>query len=293
MEMQATVIIPTFEDWGRLQLCLDCLSRQTADPAIFEVIVANNNASAEVPPSLRLPSNARVVHASKPGSYAARNVAIREARGMVLFFTDSDCQPDTQWIEAGLADIVELGPECLVAGGIKLFPEGDRWTATELYDRVHHLRQERYARQGWCATANLIAWRDAFDKVGMFNEDRFSGADAEWTLRSTKEIKYRLVHRENAFVRHPARKGFAELAKKRRRKAGGRHDAEMLGLVTKAPMTKYLSFVTYREMHRTMISPGLTDWQRIQVLGVSFMLGLVGFAESARLRYFSGKPQRS
>jgi glycosyltransferase involved in cell wall biosynthesis len=290
--VQATVIIPTFEDWDRLQLCLDCLSRQTADPADFEIIVANNNPSAEVPASLRLPSNARVIHVAKPGSYAARNAAIGEARGKVLFFTDSDCLPDPLWVGNGLAELPQLGRRSLIAGGIELFPAGDRWTASELHDRVHHMRQQDYAREGWCATANLVAWRDAFDDVGPFNEDRFSGADAEWTRLAT-DMGYALAYRQNVLVRHPARKGFAELAKKLRRKAGGRHDAETLGLLPKSGMASHLSFISPRELQRTMVSPDLSEWQRVQVLGVCFMLGVVWFFELARLRFLSGKPSRS
>ena len=292
MDLQATVIIPTFEDWDGLQICLDCLARQTADPAIFEVIVANNNPVPDVPAEVRLPANARVIHALKPGSYAARNAAMAEARGAVLFFTDSDCLPDPHWIEAGLSAISALSPCDLVAGAIELFPEGEQWTATELYYRVHHLLQEDYAKDGWCATANLVARRTAFDHVGPFSEDRFSGGDKEWTLRATA-MGSQLVFSPEVRIRHPARAGLAELAKKRRRLIGGSHQAQELGRVPRRSTRTYLSFLRYNDIHRTMSFPGLTERQRIQVLGICFRLGMVSFAEIARLRYFSGKPNRS
>jgi glycosyltransferase involved in cell wall biosynthesis len=292
MDLQATVIIPTFEDWDGLQACLDCLARQTADPTSFEVIVANNNAAPEVPPALRLSANARVIHAQKPGSYAARNAAIAEARGKVLFFTDSDCLPEPHWIEAGLAAISPLGPFDLVAGAIALFPAHDHWNATELYDHVHNLKQERYAEDGWCATANLIARREAFEHVGLFNGDRFAGGDKEWTLRATG-MGSKLIFSHAALVRHPARSDFSAMAKKRKRQMGGIHYAETHDLMPMRPLHAYLPFPPFSKVKDTMSHPDLTDGQRLKVLGIDFLLRAVVLGEVVRLRFLSGKPSRS
>lgn len=292
MNLQASVIIPTFEDWAGLQTCLDCLAAQTAAAETFEIIVANNNPSPEVPATLRLPPNARVIHAEKPGSYAARNVALRQAQGAVLFFTDSDCQPDRRWIEAGLEAIAPLGPHGRVAGAIELFPKGAHWTAPELYDRILHHKQADYANRGWGATANLIAQRAAFDLVGPFNEDRFSLGDREWNTHAT-ERGSELIYSAEALIRHPARSSYAELAKRCRRLMGGHHEDALRGRLPKVPLRFYLSFLNSWDVREIMSYPGLTDRQRLQVLWVCLRLGVVSFTETARLRYFSGKPQRS
>lgn len=292
MTPKASVIIPTFEDWEGVQLCLDCLAGQSVDAASFEIIVANNNASPEVPKSLRLPANARVVHAAKPGSYAARNIALREARGDILFFTDSDCQPDTRWIEAGLARIEQLGPLGRVAGEVEVFPKGENWTGPELYDRIHALQQEDYVNFGFGATANLVVRRAAFDLAGPFSEDRFSGGDREWGLRA-QEFGSEIVFSPETLIRHPARASFAELAKKRRRILGGQRQDELCGLDSTIPLSSYLSFLRVSEVRRTFSYPGLTDLQCLQVLWVAFRLGAVSLFEITRLRYFSGRPTRS
>ena len=292
MDLQATVIIPTFEDWDGLNTCLDCLAGQSADPALFEVIVANNNPLPDIPASLRLPSNARVIHAAKPGSYAARNVALRESRGDVLFFTDSDCRPDHRWIEAGLEAILRLGPQDRVAGGIELFPAAEAWTAPELFDRMTYLLQEDYCGEGWCATANLITRRAAFDLVGPFNEDRFSLGDREWNERATAQGS-EITFNASASVRHPARARFAELAKKYRRMAGAHHQEELRGRYPRLGLLGHLSILTTDQLHRTMAYPGLSEWQRLQILWISFRLNLIWFAETLRLRHLSGKPNRS
>lgn len=292
MNPQATVIIPTYNDWSGLQTCLDCLAGQTAKAELFEVIVANNNPSPDLPDFVRFPSNARVVHVPKPGSYAARNAALGAARGDVLFFTDSDCLPDSRWIEAGLVAIAPLGPHARIAGRIDVVPDAEEWTGIELYDRVHYLLQEDFVRSGWCATANLVTRRSVFDHVGLFNEDRFSGGDKEWNCLAT-ELGCEIHYGREVMVRHPARASFAELAKKRRRLVGGYHHDVDQGRIPRRPLRHHLRLMTYREMQKTMLFPGLTDVQRLQVMWVCFRLGMVAFAEVARLRYLSGKPNRS
>lgn len=291
MTLEATVIIPTYEDWGVLQKCLDCLAQQSIALNRFEVIVANNNASAEVPAALQLPPNARVIHVPKPGSYAARNAALREACGEALFFTDSDCQPDRRWIESGLATLAGLGPIDRIAGAVELFPKGKIWTGPELYDRLHWLRQDAYARKGWSATANLVTSRAAFDLVGPFNEESFSGGDWEWSLRAT-ELGSLIVYNHETLIRHPARENFAVLAKKVRRLVGRQHQNEV-AMGRKRRSTASHLLPKSGDLGKIAQNSGLSEAEKMRILWVECRLSLVAFVEIFRLRYLSGTPTRS
>lgn len=289
---EASVIIPTYKDWDTLQLCLDCLARQTVAPDRFEIVVANNNKSAEVPASLRLPPNARVIHATEPGSYAARNTALRETRSEAIFFTDSDCLPEPDWIEAGLAALAPLGPHDRAAGAIVLFPARDSWTSAELYDRVTWLRQEDYVQAGWGATANLVTRRAAFDLAGPFNGDTFSGGDREWNQRAQARGS-RIAYAPAMVIRHPARATFAELAKKRKRILGGRHRIKTYrGIRRWLPPIGYLIpsvSATKRILSDTRLSP----WDKARVWWVEYRLRIVTFTETVRLRFLAGAAKRS
>jgi glycosyltransferase involved in cell wall biosynthesis len=292
MTLQATVIIPTYQDWGTLQICLDCLAGQSADPELFEVIVANNNASADVPDTLRLPPNASVVHVPKPGSFAARNAALREARGEVLFFTDSDCQPDPDWIAAGLEAIFRLGPHGRVAGEVEIFPKGTHWTGPELYDLVTYLRQEEYAGEGWCATANLVTRRATFDLAGPFDDELSGTGDSEWGMRAFA-LGSEIVFSKAARIRHPARPTYAELKKKVRRMAGGHYQEELRGRFPMRRLFGHLYILSSDQLKRTMAFPGLSERQRMSILWITMRLNLVWFLETVRVRHLSGTPNRS
>ncbi len=59
---------------------------------------------------------ARMIHEPLPGSYAARNQGLSQARGNIVAFTDADCIPNPDWIEKGVRTLQKF-PECgLVAG---------------------------------------------------------------------------------------------------------------------------------------------------------------------------------
>jgi glycosyltransferase involved in cell wall biosynthesis len=292
MALQASVIIPTYNDWDTLQTCLDCLAEQTVGLDRFEVIVANNNADPGPPPGLRLPANARVLHVPRPGSYAARNVAVSEARADILFFTDSDCQPAPDWIAVGLAAIQPLGPHGRVAGRVELFAPGGIWNGPALYDRLFGLQQVRYAGGGWGATANLVVRRACFDLAGPFSDDRMSGGDRQWGTHA-HSLGAEIVYSPETLVRHPARSSFAELAKKRRRLAGGRHYEEVRGMTYFIPLRAYLTGMPLRKYREACFTPGYTEGERLLIIWVGVRLGWIEMLETARLRYFAGEAKRS
>ena len=217
MSVRVSVIIPVFQDWERLALCLEALERQTLPPGDFEIIVADNEPDAAAP-ALRLPANARIVHEPRPGSYAARNRAVAEASGRFLAFTDSDCVPEPQWLERALA-VLDDHPETRVTGPVPIFREPGTNRFVYLYEFHTAFRQKLAVGLGKCATANLVVARSVFDAVGPFDEKLASGGDTEWGERAHRRC-VPILYDERVAVGHPARRSLAELIKKKRRLAG-------------------------------------------------------------------------
>lgn len=147
-------------------------------------------------------------------SYAARNYAVKNAKGCILAFTDSDCKPLPSWLdevrktEEGFvtAGMVELE---VVANGL--------W---EHFDRHVHLGQTENAIKNNCVpTANMAVNASDFHKVGYF-EERFSGGDFEWSMRACRKGLV-VNYNPKAFMYHPSRKTFEEIATRERRTAYG------------------------------------------------------------------------
>jgi glycosyltransferase involved in cell wall biosynthesis len=209
-----SVIIPVFNDALRLRRCLLALAGQRYPAGRFEAIVIDNGSSDDLIPAVDGLRFVRLGHEPRPGSYAARNAGLAMARGSTLAFTDSDCLPEPDWLQRGVARL-EAHPGCgLVAGRIALFFAGPRPTAVELYESITAFPQHEYvARDHYGATANLFTRRDVFDRVGLFAAELTSGGDREWGQR-VYAAGLAQVYAEEVLVRHPARRSFGELAHK-------------------------------------------------------------------------------
>lgn len=251
-----SVIIPTYLDWSRLQLCLDLLENQTYPKNIIEIIVVNNKPDSPAPKDLKLPQNCRLLNESKPGSYAARNLGISQAKGEILAFTDSDCQPQSDWIEQAI-DFFTNNPECdRIGGNIKMIVHQSNPSWAELYEKAFAFRQEEFVEfQGMAATGNMLSKKRVFDEIGLFNEQLMSGGDSEWGKRAS-ENGFTLRYVKECIVWHPTRSKLAEIKQKAKREAGGhlalRRKSGTLVVIVEIllcviPPIKSLKKILYRE----------------------------------------------
>jgi GT2 family glycosyltransferase len=221
-----SVVIPVYNDAGRLARCLAALDAQTWPKDRLEIVVVDNGSDDE--PERRLGRRFPAViweRELRPGSYAARNHGIEVSRGEILAFTDSDCVPGPRWIAEGVRALGQGPGIGLVGGGIRLFyAESHRRTAAELFEQWNAFRHEDQIRTyHFAVTANLFTRRSVMEAVGPFNADQKSGGDAEWGNR-VHRAGYGLAYAPAARVGHPARRSLSELRKKTIRVQGGLRD---------------------------------------------------------------------
>lgn len=291
MTPEIAVIIPTYRDWDRLALCLAALGEQTLAQSRFEVIIANNDPADPVPTTLELAANVRIIPAEQPGSYAARNAALAEAKAPLLAFTDSDCIPAHDWLENAVGRF-SAEPDCdLIAGGISLFFAADRPTAVERCDSLFFLQQQNYAAGGYAATANVIARRQVFDKIGPFNSALMSGGDKEWTLRATG-AGHKMLYDPKAMIKHPARRSFRAMRKKSRRIAGG-VVAKKRAAGRRLVLPQLDRVLPPRKAARKIYNAeGVGLWEGLKVYGLFYALRLTILGEQIRLALPFARYQR-
>lgn len=215
-----SIIIPTYKDWTRLQLCLKALCLQTYPSSNFEVIVVNNDADDLVPKDLIFPTNTTVINEVKPGSYAARNTGLAIAKGQIIGFTDSDCIPGINWIVNAVNLMCVEDSVDRVTGPVNIFMEPDGSVFAWKFESITAFNQKRNVNKGVSVTANLFVKKTAFDQVGSFDSALYSGGDIEWNKRATA-LGLGIVFSNTILVMHPARSSFREILAKSRRVAGG------------------------------------------------------------------------
>lgn len=181
--IRMSVVVPVCNTARHLERCLGALRGQDYPADEYEILAVDNNSTDESPAILARATGVRVLRERKQGSYAARNRAVREARGSLLAFTDSDCIPDRGWlraIEAAMADprvqvVLGLRRPSLDHGVVKLL--GD-YEAKKDELVLSSATPEVY----YGFTNNMGLRRTTFDRYGPFVE-RDRGSDTIFVRR--------------------------------------------------------------------------------------------------------------
>jgi glycosyltransferase involved in cell wall biosynthesis len=186
---ELSVVIASHNRCPLLRRCLESLASQTADPASFEVIVADDDSGDEtvaMVEALATPYRLRVLQLSKRGQAAAQNAAIEAAAGAVCLTLDDDVIAAPTLIAAHAAAHRE---EPLTIGVGNL--EQPRVEARSWFSRsARHGWAEHYAAlanrpASWsdCFGANISFPREALLAAGGIATDLDVAFDLEIGLR--------------------------------------------------------------------------------------------------------------
>ena len=220
-EPTITVIAPVWNGEREVGLLLDALAAQTAPERAFEVIVVDNGSTDGTADVLARYPSIRVLREPEPGSYRARNLAIRNARGRFLLFTDADCVPAPDWVATALRLAERHGEDCVIGGRIELFRVGRTGRFSVRYEELTAFQQEWNLARGKCVTANWLCSKRLLESVGGFKDALLSGGDVECAQRIAA-AGHAFVYAPQMTVGHPTRATLLALARKRVRVTGGR-----------------------------------------------------------------------
>lgn len=292
MNHNVSVIIPTYRDWNRLIVCLDALQAQSYPQELIEVLIVNNDPSDSVPADLRLPHNAFLINERKPGSYAARNAALKIAKGKIIGFTDSDCIPHKHWIKNAVEFLTKHASYSRVAGPVQIIQKSAKPSIIERYNQLYAFPQEwLISNGGGSVTANLFAYKFVFDSVGGFDETLMSMGDKYWGMKA-EAAGFKIGYSENVSVLHPPR-SLSELIKKERR-----HGGVVRNNTHVSPINLYLKFLYELRPRRSGIGFMLgrnKDRSLLDRLTIPFLrhfLILVRANESLKVQLGKKKPSR-
>lgn len=182
MTPPASILFPTRNRRDYLAVALDSVAPQAAAHGA-EIVIVEDDAEDAATRALAERHGARYVALGRPrGINVARNAAVANATGGLLCFLDDDVEVWPGWLDALLA---HAGDEAF-GGPIRPRLEGSRLRACgreplplTALDLGH---QDREARFVW--GANLAIRRDAFERVGPFDEALGGAGDEEdWQRR--------------------------------------------------------------------------------------------------------------
>lgn len=202
MAISVSVVIPTYKRDELLYRCLNSLFMQEFDPLAYEIIVADDASNQSTKQLIERESSKRYFPVLRyipvtrlHGPAAARNCGWRAAAGNIIAFTDDDCIPTPNWLEAGVAAFTDevVGVSGKITVPIPLFPTDYQYNTSKLQDSKF-------------VTANCFYLRETLYAVGGFDE-KFTAAwreDADLYFTMLKNNK-KMICIPDAVVIHPVR----------------------------------------------------------------------------------------
>ncbi len=228
-----SVTVCTRDRTDDLALCLASLRKSIVAP--LEILVIDNapqtNATRELIEE-RFP-DVRYILEPTPGLDWARNLAIREARGEILAYTDDDVVVDERWVGA-LGSLFAENADVMAATGLVVpyeletepqflfekyggFGRGFVRKWYRATDAVRGSIARQYAGTGQCGTgANMAYRRSIFSEIGLFDPAMDvgtatnGGGDLDMFFRVLK-YGHTLVYEPSAIVRHRHRREYTKL----------------------------------------------------------------------------------
>jgi GT2 family glycosyltransferase len=182
----ASIIIPTFNGATRIENCLKVLLAQTSGRNVEILIVDDGSTDNTVQVVSRY--GIRLITQANAGPAAARNRGAIEACGAIILFTDDDCVPTPEWLDAMLEPFKD--PEVVGAKGVYRTHQRSlaaRFVQIEYEDRYHMM-----------SSLSCIDFIDTYSAA--FRRQRFletSGYDTSFPVACAEDIElsYRMSAR--------------------------------------------------------------------------------------------------
>jgi len=212
-----TIIVPFYGDERAASTTMAALG-EIALRESDELLVADNTPDGVL--AARFEEGFRTAVMRQP--YSARNEAAARAANAWLLFTDADCRPLPDLLDAYFEPMP--GERVGALAGEIVAADGGSPTLAQRYAADRRLLSSElflahpYRPMG--VTANLLVRREAFDAIGGFAEGIRSGGDADlcWRLQ---DAGWSLEHRPHAVVGHEHRATVRALLRQSARTAAG------------------------------------------------------------------------
>ncbi|HET7698086.1 MAG TPA: glycosyltransferase [Vicinamibacterales bacterium] len=184
-----SIIIPAHNEEALIRQTVRAADRAARECGVpFEIVVVDD-ASTDRTAAIASAQGARIIAADVRQIAGARNAGARGARGDRLVFVDADTVVPAVTLGAALA---QLAAGAVGGGASPRFDAGTpAWARRTIGVTVWFMRT-----MGWAAGCFLFARRDAFERVGGFDERYFASEEIHLS-RALKRIGRFVILREH------------------------------------------------------------------------------------------------
>lgn len=227
-----SVIVPVYNDPEGLEETLESLVSQETE-CQYEIIPVDNNSTDKTSEVIeefqeKYPEKVRGCEETKiQSSYAARNTGLKESKGDIICFLDSDMWVEVEYLSKVYSFFTENPDIEYIGCNVEIVREDA--TAASLYDKINGFPVNEYLEEkDFAPTCCLSVRRSIFEEIGYFNENLISGGDKVFGKKARREgIGIQYVGNITAY--HPARSNWKEIKNKYFRIGRGWYQKQLLG----------------------------------------------------------------
>ncbi len=206
-----SIVVPVLNASIDIDKCMASLVDQDYPRNHYEVIIVDNGSVDNTVNIInefikkhteKHNGNIKIFHESKKGSYAARNTGIKNSRGDIVAFTDSDCIVSKNWLSELYKGFKSEDIGCVVGA---VHPYHGKSLVERFSKNKDVLSQELTLNSNFLPygqTANVAFRKDVLEKIGYFDETFKSGGDADIAWRMQLLTTYRLIYRPDSIIEH-------------------------------------------------------------------------------------------
>jgi len=201
-----SIIVPAKNEEKNILKCVESLLDINYENK--EIIIVNDGSTDRTAKILvSFAEKIKIINTKGIGPSKARNMAIENAKGQYIAFTDADCIVDRNWIDELLKGFIS--DNVYGVGGSQLSPKDEskfgKYVSSffEAFgfvsDYIH--QGEKINCVDHNPTCNVIYRREIFDLVGKFREDLWPCEDLEFDIR-VRDKGYLLTNNPKAIIYH-------------------------------------------------------------------------------------------
>ena len=180
-----SVVIPVFNGERHLGEALASIEAQTY-PSV-EIIVVDDGSTDGTAAVVNEHPRVTYTHVPHKGAPAARNAGVAQARGAFLGFLDADdiAPPGKLTVQV---DYLRAHDEVdCVFGAQTIFTAGGSVDTTWMQEMPEWMRwAPEWEKRGQVQPMSMVVRREAFERVGPFDERLLVSDDVDWVLRATE-----------------------------------------------------------------------------------------------------------
>ena len=228
-----SVVIAVKNDRYHIEECIKALINQEYTKEDYEILIIDGmstDGTSEILEKIKKRENVnlKILRNPKGDAASGRNIGIKEGKGEVVAFTDSDAIVYPDWLKNIEKYMRRFEKERKIAGvgGPDLLPENQPYksyviskimassfaSGGELNPSTQHIMASDEMVVKHIPTCNLSVKREVFESEGGFDEAFIKGQDLEFSTRLS--IKgYSFFYTPEIKVRHYRRRHIRDLAK--------------------------------------------------------------------------------